>query len=176
MSNLVRRHYLLTALLSFLGGCLVVLLLVPWLGSAFYGAVKGTGHADVQRTSGPFTISGSSTRPISPGVRVPLNLTFTNPHDYAISVSRLRVTIGLVSAPSRTNTHPCGIADFTVIQSAAGPEPRIEAGASSTLQSLHVPRAAWPNVGMLNRPVNQDGCQGAKLTLNYTASGKRLNS
>jgi hypothetical protein len=126
--------------------------------------------------SGPFTITGNSTKPISPGVRVPLNLTITNPHDYALSVSRLRVTIGVVRAPRQTNSRPCGMADFTVIQSAAGHDMRVEGRSAGTLRSLAVPRAAWPAVGMLNRPVNQDGCQGATLTLHYTASGKRLNS
>jgi hypothetical protein len=30
---------------------------------------------------------------------------------------------------------------------------------------------SWPAVGMVDRPVNQDGCKGASVTLRYEASG-----
>jgi hypothetical protein len=38
-------------------------------------------------------------------------------------------------------------------------------------QDLNIPQAAWPRVAMRNRAVNQDGCRGAKLRLDYTAFG-----
>jgi hypothetical protein len=37
------------------------------------------------------------------------------------------------------------------------------------LVRLAIPSWRWPHLKMRNRPVNQDGCKGARLTLGYLA-------
>jgi hypothetical protein len=40
---------------------------------------------------------------------------------------------------------------------------------TTDLVALGVPVEAWPLLTMLDRPLNQDGCQGAQLTLKLKA-------
>jgi hypothetical protein len=42
-----------------------------------------------------------------------------------------------------------------------------------SLSDLGVPQANWPTITMPDPPANQDGCQGAKVTITYsgTATG-----
>ena len=60
------------------------------------------------------------------------------------SVQAIIVTVRDVEAPRAEPDHPCG---------------------------LGVARDHWPMVCILNRPVNQDGCEGRALTLDYDATG-----
>ena len=43
--------------------------------------------------------------------------------------------------------------------------------ATSSLSGLSVSSAQWPHVGMLNTSVNQDGCKGASVILDFSGSG-----
>lgn len=131
----------------------------------------GTEGAELADPSGSFTIAGDVTEPISPGVMVPLDLKITNPHDVTLVVTDLHVRIRDVSAPSSDTVRPCHVGDFAVTQTAPDFEVTVEPGATLTLSSAGLPRTEWPQVGMINRPVNQDGCKGATLTLAYAASG-----
>jgi hypothetical protein len=150
----------------------------PTTGSTY--AIGGTGTIDpgLADPSRPLTISGgtpesegSATEPISPGIRAPLDLKFSNPHDFPMSVTDLRVSVQKVSAPNADDAHPCAVSDFTVHQAPSGLQITAAAGSTSTLSRLGIARTKWPQVGMLNRSANQDGCKEASLTLAYTASG-----
>jgi len=132
---------------------------------------QGVGSYPLVISSGLFTIAGTAAKPISPGMRAPLDLRLTNPHDTALSVSDLKVTVRRVSAPHADGAHPCAIGDFAIDQVPAGLVITVPARAISKLSGLGVARAKLPHVGMLNRPVDQDGCKGASLTLAYAASG-----
>lgn len=153
---------------------LIGILVLSLLGSgqnAGTAAADGTGGAGLKDSSAFFAIEGNATEPISPGVRAPLDLKLTNPHDFRMSVTDLRVTVQRVIAPNADDAHPCSIGDFTVGQTSGSVAMTVAARATSTLSSLGLARAAWPQVGMLDRSVNQDGCKGASLTLGYAASG-----
>lgn len=65
----------------------------------------------------------------------------------------------------------CAVDDFAVGQ-ASNRVITLAARSASTLSSLDLARRTWPRVGMPNRSVNQDGCKGASVTLDYTASGR----
>ena len=119
----------------------------------------------------PFTITGQATEAISPGVRAPIDVSLTNSHTKALSVTDLRVSVREVHAPNADAAHPCAVSDFTVDQGSNGLPITVAAGSTNTLSRLGLARATWPAVGMLNRSTNQDGCKGASLTLAYTASG-----
>ena len=41
-----------------------------------------------------------------------------------------------------------------------------------SLAELGVPSSQWPEVGVIDRPTDQDGCQGASLSLNYSAAAR----
>lgn len=133
-------------------------------------AGKGTGGAG-PRASRSFTIDGDAAHAISPGIRAPLDLEFTNPQHLAMSVTALRVTVREVSAPNADVAHPCTVGDFSVDQASSRLVFSLASRSSSKLSSLGISPAKRPQVGMLNRSVNQDGCKGASLRLRYTAAG-----
>lgn len=129
------------------------------------------GGGRVDGGSASFRISGNTVEPISPGVMVPIDLRITNRHDQSLSVTSLAVSFGRVTAPNADARRPCSVADFAVVQVRGTLHLPLAAHSTEALGALGVARATWPRVGMVDRPVNQDGCKGASLTLSYTGSG-----
>ena len=78
----------------------------------------------------------------------------------------VRVTITSINAPKADGAHPCTLADFRVRPMRVGTFVLPRDGFTS-LAGLGVPARQWPRLKMRNRPVNQDGCKGASLTLGY---------
>jgi hypothetical protein len=116
-----------------------------------------------------FTISGSTPAGmLRPGVAVPVDLTLTNPNDSSLQISRLLVTVAIIQAPRSDPSHPCSAADFGVVQFSGPGNVKLAASSSRSLSSLGIPQGQWPQVTMANRPVNQDGCKDASLTLGFT--------
>jgi len=170
MSNVVRRRIVVGCLATVLIG---VLLRLASGGPTALTTEAGAGGPDaaVAETADWFSIEGNTTEPISPGVRASLDLELTNPHESPMTVTDLSVKVLKVSAPHADAEHPCAVGDFVVSQASSSRTITLAARARRTLSSLGLAVATWPHVGMLNSPVNQDGCKGASLTLGYTASG-----
>lgn len=132
-------------------------------------------YAQVQlvvSTSGKaFAVSGNLSGLLAPGVKLPLDLTMTNPNKKALSVTNLSVTIKSVTkAAGRSGT--CTAADYSVTQY-SGPYPlTLPGNGSATLSGLGVASSAWPQIKMLDTAYNQDGCKGATLTFAYSGSGQ----
>jgi hypothetical protein len=116
-----------------------------------------------------FTIAGNS-GPLWPGVSQAVNLALTNPNSSAISVNSLVVAIKSVSAPRATTALPCSAADFSVAQFTGAYPLKVGAHATVHLSDLGVVAARGPQLRMLDRPVNQNGCQGATVTLSYSGT------
>jgi hypothetical protein len=115
------------------------------------------------------TISGDAVAPVA-GVKVPLDVTFTNGYAVAVAVTDLSVTVRAVTAPNADAGHPCTVGDFAVQQLPSDATIIVGAGATRSLQSLQFPDASWPQVRLRDSSTNTDGCAGASLTLAYTAS------
>jgi len=131
---------------------------------------RGTGVVGpVQRTR--FTIAGDAGA-LQPGVSRALNLSIANPNRLRLSVTSLIVTLHSVTAPRATDAHPCTLADFSVRQF-SGPYPLLVAPSRTrTLSALRIPIARWPQVAIVDRPIDQDGCQGASLKLVYSGTAR----
>jgi hypothetical protein len=167
----VRKRYLVAVV-----ACAAVLLGAASAYALTRGVrdVSGTdagGQSEVRLRAGQFRIGGDSVKPLAPGSSAPINVTFTNLRGSTLVVERLRVRVRAVSAPNADADHPCSRADFNVRQVPAGFSVRVGPNATRSLQGLDVPVASWPRVRMVNRPVNQDGCKGASLSLSYGGSG-----
>jgi hypothetical protein len=132
-------------------------------------------NADVNLTNRrEFAIKGNAPTPLSPGRMVPLDLRFVNDHPRRLLVGRLAVTLRLIHAPHADRSHPCTQGDFAVQQAPRTLEVTVPARSGRHLSGLGVLPARWPHVGMLNRPVNQDGCKGATVALTYHAAGRLI--
>jgi hypothetical protein len=116
-----------------------------------------------------FAISGSVTG-LQPGVPHPLDLSVHNPNRAAIVITSLTVAVRSVSAPRATPALPCTSADFAV-QQFAGTYPLLVPSSSTyTLSGMAIPPEALPQAVLLQRSLNQDGCQGATVTLAYSGN------
>jgi hypothetical protein len=126
-----------------------------------------------------FSISGNSTTAqLYPGLGKPVNPRISNPYsNFGLSISSISVTLASVSAAGS-----CSFEDFSIEQLDAAVYPVIvPAGAeNATLSSLiqqahpswtaeHVSNAL-PQLTLINRPVNQDGCKNADISLHYAGS------
>lgn len=131
-------------------------------------------HAQLGRVTlarGAVRISGSATTQLYPGGFSPVALRFTNRTGHVLRLGRVKVSVKKVVSPTATATHPCTRTDFAVTQMKRW-LPRLPTG-KHTLTSLRVPVQYWPRVTMRNRPVNQDGCKGARLVLGFKARARR---
>ncbi|MGN6635029.1 MAG: COG1470 family protein [Oryzihumus sp.] len=111
---------------------------------------------------------------LAPGLLRPLDLTVTNQDKKPVSVTNLAVSLQSVSRTPYAVAHglACGLTDYAVRQY-SGPYPLAVPGlASRSLDQLGIPAGQWPQVMLVDRPVNQDGCKGATLTLGYAGSGQ----
>ena len=161
---------------------IVLVLMVLWfLGWPRHNSSVGEALPDKDRaalgTTSSFTISGDITGSIRPGVMLPLDLSLKNPNDRKLSVDNIKVSVRTIEAPRATAALPCTAADFEVRQIGGGVAALpLEAKGSKKLSQLDVVPEQRPALGMKNRPVNQDGCQGATLTLGYQANGVEVKT
>jgi hypothetical protein len=112
-----------------------------------------------------FTVGGSLTSPLYPGVSEPLNLTFTNPNPDAMTVPSVPASDITISVdPAHAS---CAASNFSVAQGLTTAV-TIPANQSTSLSALGVAQGNWPVIEMLNTDTNQAACQGASLTLRYS--------
>jgi hypothetical protein len=143
-----------------------------WFASSGFLHLSGPGSATASHPDDSFAITGDLTKPVSPGVQVPLDLTFSNSHSDSLLVTHLVVTVKSVNAPHATSSRPCTVDDFKVQQLDESTVLRLEAGKTVTLTQLQIAPEDWPQVGMVDADRNQDGCKAATLELGYSATGR----
>jgi len=88
-----------------------------------------------------------------------------------VSVVDVKLTVRRLDAPNASERRPYLVEVFTVEQAAVGIEVTLPPRATSSQSGLSLPGSRWPRVGRRNTSVNQDGCKGASLTLEFSASG-----
>ena len=172
MSKAAHRRWAVVCIaLAFLAAVLFLRIVLTnsygYMGSSW----KGRGTADNGGLSAAFQIQGDATAPVSPGISVPLDLRFTNPHIEPMAVTHLKVTIRKLTAPGADRDHPCSVSDYQLKQIADSVEIMLPPSATTGFRELHIPEKRWPQVGMIYGESNQDGCRGATLKLGYTAFG-----
>ena len=117
-------------------------------------------------------VNGSVTGVVAPGQSRPIDMRLANPFGFPISVSAMSVAIARITPAREDPQRPCTSRDFT-IRSYSGPPIRLARKAIVLLSDSRVPPAAWPQLVMADRPANQDGCKGARLSLSFRAAGRR---
>jgi hypothetical protein len=166
-----RRWAALCVALAFLV-CVLFLRIVLTNSYGYMGSSwEGKGTAEDGGLSAAFQIQGDATAPVSPGITVPLDLRFTNPHVEPMTVTQLKVTMRKLTAPWADEDHPCSVEDYEVTQIASSVEIVLPPSATTGFRDLDIPQKRWPRVGMIYGASNQDGCRGATLKLAYTAFG-----
>jgi hypothetical protein len=118
-------------------------------------------------------LAGSPARVLVPGGVAGIDLALTDRRRANIVVSSVVVSIEQVQAPRADAAHPCTPADFAVSQLSGPYRLALAPSNPQTLGQLGIDPSRWPSVMMLDRPVNQDGCEGASVVLSYsgTATG-----
>jgi hypothetical protein len=121
----------------------------------------------------PIGISGSVSG-LQPATPQALDLALRNPSPEYLWVTRLTVTAKSVSAPRSSAVLPCSLTDFSTRQY-SGIYPLVLAPSSTRMLSgLGIPSSQRPQVTLLNRQLNQDGCQGATVRLAFSARGTTI--
>jgi hypothetical protein len=115
-----------------------------------------------------FRLSGDLGTKLSPGVKVPLNMTLNNPYSFNLQVTNLAVVV----EEATSNSGCSGSKNFKVTQF-SGTYPITIAPGSSTLSAAVANSAQWPQVQMLDLSTNQDVCKNATLHLDYSGSATK---
>jgi hypothetical protein len=109
-----------------------------------------------------FKISGDAAAPLYPGgAASPVDLGFTNPNTFAITVSDVAVKVAGSSSAA------CDASNFTVGSQFTGTV-NLAAGATRSLSQLGIPQADWPQVAMVDSAASQNVCEGSSVQLSYT--------
>jgi hypothetical protein len=117
-----------------------------------------------------FQITGNLGSLLAPGRKVPLNLSLTNPNNFAIQVTSLAVAV----EEATTKPGCSGTQNFKITQIPASRYPiTLPQGQAKTLSQLGVADADKPQVEMLNRPWSQDACMTASIKLDYSGSASK---
>jgi hypothetical protein len=119
-------------------------------------------------SSAALGITGSPATVLLPGGVAGIDLALTDRRRTKLVVTSVVVSVSQVVAPRATAAHPCTPADFAVSQLGGFYQLVLAPGSTRTLGELGVVSGDWPAVMMLDRPVNQDGCEGASVVLSYT--------
>ena len=117
--------------------------------------------------SASFSISGRFGR-LRPGMGRPIDLVLRNHGSRPIAIMKLRVWLASVRASRATALLPCPTSEFRVTQYAGRFPLHVGPHKTFDLRRLRVWWTRWPWVSMLELGVNQDGCQGADVTLRYS--------
>lgn len=127
----------------------------------------------VQASRKTFSLSGNLGAPLTPGATIPLNLSIANPNNKILALSSLSVSItGITRTQAAVAAAlPCTAADY-LVTNYSGQYPLAVPVGSSSLQSLGIAPALWPQIAMLDTAMNQDGCKGATLQLAYSGAGE----
>jgi len=131
-------------------------------GVAAYAATHGP--ASQAPRAGPISISRGNGRALlpAPGAKpVPLALRLSNSDDVRSYVTKL--TVAVTGSPAGCR----GAANLRIVQSnASSHRPiRVPGRGSVTLPAQGV---SAPTIQLVDRPVNQDGCKGARFPLRFT--------
>lgn len=121
-------------------------------------------------TPDAFTIAGALPNLLTPGTAAPLDLTLVNRESVDLSISSLSVQVAGAGGPQTDPTHPCSASDFSIVQFSGAPGFTLPASSTTSLSELGFTPAQWPEVSMLNLPVNQDGCKQASLSLSFSGA------
>jgi uncharacterized membrane protein len=117
-----------------------------------------------------FQITGNLGGLLAPGLKAPLNLSLTNPNNFAIQVTNLAVSV----EEATTKPGCSGTQNFKITQIPASRYPiTLPQGQAKTLSQLGVADADKPKVEMLDRPLNQDACMTASIKLDYSGSASK---
>ena len=111
-----------------------------------------------------FTISANLAAPLYPGTSQELDLVFTNPNSSPINIAANAVSITV----STVKTGCKASVNFAVAQSLTAAV-TIPAHQARSLSQLGVSLGDWPVIAMIGTHSSQDVCQGAPLTLRYSA-------
>ena len=97
------------------------------------------------------------------GAAVSLAGEFDNTNDGPVHVNEVNATIGAITGPNITVGTPCTAADYTLGGFPVTVNDDIPVGTGV---------GAWTGgtIAMVETGVNQDGCKGATITINYTSN------
>lgn len=123
-----------------------------------------------------FTIAGTTSEQLVPGRDAAVELRLSNPHRFALRVSRLDVRIDSVLAPQADAAHPCTARDFAVVQPSLGRGLRLAGSSARSLRALGASPEQAPRIAMIDRAVNQDGCKHATLKLTFAGRATAATS
>lgn len=117
-----------------------------------------------------FTITAVMPGLLAPDATVPMDLSLTNPNDVGLTITKLTARLDAVSG----GLGECSLDDFEIDQYSGSKTITVSASSTRSLGDLQVRRAQWPQLTMIDRPVNQDGCRNARLAISFAAEGTEV--
>ncbi|MFN2606532.1 MAG: hypothetical protein ABR511_01355 [Acidimicrobiales bacterium] len=122
---------------------------------------------------GNFPIKGDLTSPMAPGVTQPLNLVFTNPNNFAITVTAVTVTVQDATIKNGLPNPDCRGPQNMSVSRAFNGQVAVPANSTKSLSELGTPPGQWPLITMPDLNTNQDACKNTTFKFSYTGTATR---
>lgn len=164
--HLLRRHHAVVVALTALAFATAAV--------AALGAVRSIRHRGTPPTAQHFRVFGHFATALAPGRSAVINPYLINPHRYALSVDRVSIAIAVDAKHARAGCRASR--DYRVVEIPRRAYPlTLRPRQTSTLAELGVRTAQLPELLLRDLPgVDQDVCQGARLTLRYGGHAWRV--
>jgi hypothetical protein len=111
-----------------------------------------------------FMISGILSSLLAPGATVAMDLSLTNPNRVKLTVTKLTAYLDGISG----GLGNCTPKDFKIHQYSGDYAFTLAASATRSLGDLKIGLTQWPQLSMINLPVNQDGCKNATVAIRFS--------
>jgi hypothetical protein len=118
-----------------------------------------------------FLISSDVPTLLFPGATVPVNLTLSNPNTFGIEIRTLTIRIEKVDAGTG-----CRVDDFGTRQFSGSYGLQVHSTETTDLDTLGIEPGNWPQVMMIDKSQNQDGCKGVVVELSLGGTAVALQS
>jgi hypothetical protein len=118
----------------------------------------------------PFQVDAVTVTALAPETSAALEVSVTNPNDVALAIIRLTAVVAAVHAAGA-----CGAENFTLHQFSGAYGFVIAGHSTARLAQLGIRSAQWPQITMVNRDVNQDGCRDAVVTIRFAGEASKAS-
>ena len=161
-----------TRVLAILVALLAALAAAGGAGAAQRLAFVLIAHRDpAAKHPNAFAVEGHPRAPVHVGGSQPVDLLLTNPHPYALRISKLTVDVRVDAAHTRAGCVQGR--DFRSVRMPPASYP-IVLGPSRRARLTDLRVAVLPRIAMVDATFNQDACKGAQLKLVFGGRARRL--
>jgi hypothetical protein len=123
--------------------------------------------------SGTFSIKGNASQLFSPGLSQLIDLSVTNPFNFAMKVTSITVNVQPGTTKNSQPNAACSGTQNLIVSRPFSGTATVPANSTKTFTQLALPQTQWPVLQMPDLPINQDACKKTTFNIAYTGTATK---